>query len=219
MTLDDAIKLETGRSFISSLLEARQWSPAHRVWQAVMKNTKGDVSPTDWLFWNGGFEHEVAIGGFDWTINSSREVEAQIDTTQHHEGQQSLRLEFKQHQKVNFSGVAHALWVNPSTVYRLRFYYKTDGVPEDTGLAVVLTDAEAPARLSLPSGPLIPETEWSLREMMIQTPEGTRALRLQIVRKPVGRVYDYVEGRVWFDSFSLEPVERGPAQSDRKAGA
>lgn len=218
ISLDDATKLETGRSLIPGLIEARQWSPAHQVWQGVMKKITGDVSPADRRFWNGGFEREVTIRGFDWTIGSSQEVEARIDTTEHHEGRQSLRLEFKQRRKVSFNSVTHDLWVDPSTVYRLQFYYKADGLPEDNGLAVVVTDAEAPTRLSLQSDPLGRETEWTRRHMIIETPEETRILRLRIVRRPVGEIYDYVEGRVWFDSFSLEPVVQEQTPSAEKAG-
>jgi hypothetical protein len=103
-----------------------------------------------------------------------------------------------------FSGVGHPLWVEPSTRYRLRFFYKAEKLPEVNGLAVRLTDAEVPARFSLESAPLERNTDWRSQEMDFETPAGTRLLRLQILRKPVGMIYDYISGRVWFDSFSLE---------------
>lgn len=219
LAADDAARVETGRSLIAFLLEARQWWPAYQVWQGVLTSIKGDVSPADRLFWNGGFEHEVIVRGFDWTISSSQQVEASIDPTEHHQGQQSLRLEFKQHRNVSFDGIARDLWVEPSTVYRLQFYYKAEGLSEDNGLAVVVTDAETPTRLSLHSEPLGREAEWTLRQLVIETPPQTRVLRLHIVRRPTERVYDYVEGRVWFDSFSLEPLGPAPAQGAEPAGS
>jgi len=209
LTRDDPAKIDTGRSLVSWLTGAGQWPLAYLVWQEVVREefkASGEVSPADLMFWNGDFDYDMAVGGFDWSINSSQEVEARLDTVERYRGNQSLLLEFKQHQRVNFSGVTHDLWVEPSTRYRLRFYYKTEKVPETNGLAVVLTDVESLTRFSFESKQLGNESQWTRKEITFETPAETRILRLQIVRRPVGQIYDYIKGRVWFDSFSLEPA-------------
>ncbi|MBI3950382.1 MAG: tetratricopeptide repeat protein [Acidobacteria bacterium] len=205
----DPAKVETGRWLASSLIRSGQWPLAHFVWQVLIREVtgiRGSISPADLAFWNGDFEYDASVEPFDWKITPSQEVEAKIDSTQKYRGDRSLLLEFKRHQEVNFKGVVRYLWVEPSARYRLRFYYKTENVSQENGLMVVLSDAEEPARFNVDSGPIGNENQWTGREVTLETPAQTRVIRLEIVRKPTGRQFDYVEGKVWFDSFSLEPA-------------
>jgi len=80
------------------------------------------------------------------------------------------------------------------------------------GLAVVLSDAEAPARLSVESTPLGNKSQWTGQEIVFETPAETRVLRLQIVRRPVEMIYDYIKGKVWFDSLTLDEMDRPTGQ-------
>ena len=205
---NDPVRTETGNSLVAWLSNRGQWLLAHTVWQEVVRHEHSDVSPAGLSFWNGDFEYEATGGLFDWSIISSDAVEARLDTLRWHQGGQSLLLDFKQHQKVSFSGVSHALWVQPSTRYRLRFYYQTEGLSQPNGLAVLLSDTEGPGRFSVQSDPLGNEDHWTSKDIVFETPAEPRILRLQIVRRPVGQIYDYIEGRVWFDSFGLEPTQR-----------
>jgi hypothetical protein len=206
---DDPAKSVASRSLVSSLSKASQWSLAHLVWRDIVSSefeASGKATPADLSFWNGDFESDVDVGGFDWHIKSTPEVGARLDSLEQYHGQRSLVLNFNQHQRVSFNGVTHNLWVEPSTRYRLRFYYKTEELPERNGLAVVLSDAEMPARFTVESGLLGNQRQWTEREVFFETPAETRMIRLSIVRRPVGQLYDYIEGRVWFDTFSLEPL-------------
>jgi hypothetical protein len=206
----DPAQFSAGRSLVSTLCVAGQWPLAHQVWQKVVRKQfaeKGDISSSDLSFWNGSFEHETPVGAFDWSITGNQDVNARRDDSEHHEGNQSLLLEFERHQKVNFAGVTHELWVKPSTRYRLQFYYRTEKVPEMNGLVVALTDAESPARFSMESKPLGNERQWTVQHVQFETPAETRVLRLQILRRPVEQLYDFIKGKVWFDSFNLEEIK------------
>ncbi len=207
MPSDDSLKVESGRSLIPLLTQANQWSLAHHVWKQVVSKEVRDVSPSDLVLWNGGFEVNAKTKIFDWSFSNSDDVEVSLDSWERQQGQQSLLIDFKQHQNVKFDGVSHTLWVEPSKKYRFRFYYKTDGIPQDNGIAIILTDAEVPDRFRAQSTPLIPEQEWTSQEIVLETPAETRFIRLRIVRRPVGKIYDYIEGKIWFDSFSLNPAE------------
>lgn len=212
----DPIKIDAGQSLISSLVAAGQWSPAHLVWQEVIKQRveKGrQLSPADLAFWNGDFEYDTMVAGFDWNISSTEAVKAGFDPFERYHGNRSLLLEFRQHQKVSFNNAVHDLWVERPTRYILRFYYKTENVPEKTSLYVVLSDAESPTRFNIQSEELGNEDQWTKKEIGFEIPTPARVVRLSIVRKPRAKLFDYMDGKVWFDSFTLEPASN---ESDRR---
>jgi tetratricopeptide (TPR) repeat protein len=204
LVADDPAKSDLGRSLVSSLSKAGQGSLAQGVWRAMVSKQSG--KPADLAFWNGDFEYDAEMGRFDWRMNSSPAVQVWLDTSERYRGNRSLLLDFKQYQEVHFGGVTHDLWVEPSTRYRLWFYYKTEKMPQINGLTVVLSEAEAPAQFNAQSEPLGNESQWTRKEILFETPPETRILRLRIVREPVGKLYDYIQGRVWFDSFGLESL-------------
>lgn len=209
-TIDDTdpARITTSRWLLSTLRAAGRWSLARQVWQEIAPKQlagKTTVSSVDWALWDGGFEQETPLGAFEWSINSSQDVQAIRDRSEQYEGDRSLRLEFLRHQKVNFSGVTHELWVKPLTRYRLEFYYRTEKVPEANGLFIALGDAEAPAQFNL-EFPLNNPQQWTAQHIQFETPAETRVLRLQILRRPVEQLYDFIRGKVWFDAFRLEEI-------------
>jgi hypothetical protein len=208
VAVQDPAQLPTGRALVSALIGAGQWAWADGIWREVVQReyqARGQpISPQAWAFWNGGFEQEDSAGGFDWQLSSSGSVAARLDTGERYEGSRSLELEFIEHQEVSFSGVTHDLPVEPSSRYRLRFYYKADGLPERNGVAVVLSEVGGAERWSRRWEAPGPVSQWSEQEMEFETPPATRLVRLQIQRQPTGRLYDYIEGKVWFDAFTLE---------------
>ncbi len=219
MTPGSTAKATTGRALIAALQREGDWALAHRLWRELVREEQGDVSADDLAFWNGDFELEPSANGFGWTIRSSAAVRARLDVLEHHRGRRSLLLEFTRHEWVRFEGVSHILWVEPSRWYRLEFFYKGSDLPEVTGLSVILSDLEAPRRFTVQSRPLGPQRRWTPEVIVFQTPPETRLVRLQIVRRPVGELYDYIEGRVWFDSFRLRPLEAGPLANGGRGGS
>ncbi|MCS6806154.1 MAG: tetratricopeptide repeat protein [Acidobacteriota bacterium] len=209
----DPLKREAGRWLLASLREAKQWSYLNEVWREVAPLVEPHTSPAEDLFWNGGFEREPIRYGFDWVISSTEQVEARMDTTTAHQGRRSLRLDFKHHQNVFYDGVSHDLAVRPLTRYRLQFYYKTEGLLATHGVAVVLTDVEDSGRFRVQSAPLSAEPDWTLGQMELTTPAETRFIRLTLVRLVGEKIYDFIQGRVWFDSFAFMPVDHAAAQS------
>lgn len=218
MPAADPLKLEAGSWLLASFRETKQWSYLNEVWREVIRLEHPHTTAADELFWNGGFEQNPIRYGFDWVISGNEQVEARMDTTTAHEGRRSLLLDFKRHRDVFYDGVSHDLAVRPLTHYRLRFYYKTDGVPANHGVAVVLTDLEHPERFRVQSGSLNAAREWMQAEMELTTPAETRFIRLMLVRLVSEKVYDYIEGRVWFDSFTFVPVNQPSVGRGREAG-
>jgi len=205
MTPDPKFKVESGLEIIAKLVGAQRWEQAHRLWQQVLQARYGNISSDEVGFWNRGFERDLLRSRFDWTLESSPDVEVSIDTTVSQAGARSLLLRFRQHEDVHFGGVYHSLLVNPSTDYHLQFQYKTDGMLARNGLAVEVTDAERPERLRVQTQPLRNPTQWMRETLPFQTSAETRVILIRILRQPTDVLHDYIAGKVWFDDFALEP--------------
>jgi len=202
---DPRWKVESGLEIISKLVGTQQGEQAQRVWQQTLAARWGAISSAEAGFWNAGFERDPLKGGFDWSLESTPEVEVTIDRTVSQAGARALRLRFRQHEDVRFAGVYHQILVRPSTDYVLRFQYKTDGMLTRNGLAIEVTDVERPDRLRVQSEPLRNPTRWTTETLPFHTAADTRAISIRILRQPIDPLHDYIAGQVWFDSFALEP--------------
>lgn len=218
MPAADPLKVEAGSWLLASFREAKQWPYLNEVWREVIRLEHPQTTAADELLWNGGFEQNPIRYGFDWVMSGTEQVEARVDTTTAHQGRRSLLLNFKRHRDVFYDGVSHDFAVSPLARYRLQFYYKTDGVPANHGVAVVLSDLEHPERFRVQSGPLSTPREWMQAEMELTTPAETRFIRLMLVRWVGEKVYDYIEGRVWFDSFTFVPINQPSVSRGREVG-
>jgi len=197
-------KIESARRIISSFLRAREWLMAYALWREITKAIHPEAEERELLFWNARFNYPVTNVGYDWYVKSSDQVSASIDETTGLDDSRSLMLEFRKHEEVNYSGTYHYLLVEPSTAYVLRFFYKTQDMLPKNGIFVEVADAESKQRLRAQTAPLEDASDWTERTVSFSTPPETKAVVVTISRQPVSRLYDYVAGKIWFDSFALE---------------
>jgi tetratricopeptide (TPR) repeat protein len=201
----DGSKIESGKRMVAAFVQQRRWMLAYQTWREVMTATTDNGPESEAAFWNGEFRRPVTNAGFDWQVESTEEVSATIDSTTGWGDDRCLRLDFRRHEGVRYRGARHLVLVSPSTPYVLRFVYKTEGMLRKNGLAVEVADADDRARWRVQTDPLEESSRWrEIRLPFVTSPE-TEAVVVTILREPISRLYDYIAGRVWFDSFVLEP--------------
>lgn len=204
----NALKIESGERIVAAFIRQRRWTLAHQVWREMINVTAPDAPESEFAFWNGEFHRPVTNSGFDWHVQSTADVTATIDTTTGFTDDRSLRLDFRRHEGVRYAGARHLALATPSTPYVLRFVYKTEGMLRKNGLAVEVADADDPARWRVRTEPLQETGRWIEKRVSFITPPEARAVIVTIVREPISRLYDYIAGRAWFDSFALESESR-----------
>jgi hypothetical protein len=215
---DRTVKPPLARSLVSGLIGDGEYDRAQDLWREWVKRDSPHTA--DELFWNGDFEHELpsrqpsAVShesqfGLDWRIESTDQVKAGIVESERHDGKKSLLVEFVNPERVRFSGVEHHLILESATSYRLQFRYKVRDLISAGGISVEIeTVADSPQRIAgREIAPGEAETEWMMASLEFETPPGVRAVVVRIVRAPSGRYYDFVKGKMWFDSFSLERMK------------
>jgi hypothetical protein len=185
-------------------MQAREWARAYDVWREIVRAEHPQADERELAFWNAGFDYPITGRGYDWRIESSDRVKAGVDETTGHTGSRSLMLEFRSREGVTYAGAFHYLPVEPSTAYVLRFFYKTENMLAKNGVLIEVADAESKNRLRVRSGSLSDADDWTEQTLPFVTSPETRAIVVTISREPVSRLYDYIAGTIWFDSFAIE---------------
>ena len=218
------------RSLVAELMRQGKGARAARVWYEGMKRKGYFVSEGDERFWNGGFEYDLAPlsestserSGFEWNIESTSAVKADIVESGASAGRRALKLTFLAGEQVTFAGASHSLALSPTTHYRLRFRYRTKEMAAPTGLFVEIAKGlgEDGTSLLARSLPLNPSEDWTAVSLPFETPATDDPIVVRIVRRPVGRLYDFISGSVWFDEFAVESVSaaNSPATISRVKG-
>ncbi len=239
---NEKAKLGLARIMIARGISTEHYALARALWCALGRRLSERAACSDDLVWNGGFElaplremvpalslstlgvsEEFAVPDrdFDWQIENEAGVMTRIAREEPYQGERALRIEFTRHENVRFSGVAQFVLLRPAATYEVCFAYKAEvrgdprvvveivgarrGVPEENAVLF---------RWSLPRE--AGRAGWTLvREVFRTTPETSLAL-LRIRRVPADALADFVKGRLWFDAFSIHPIEDGvrPAEGE-----
>ena len=177
---------------------------AAREWNAFYSQARSEDGN---LLFNGGFEHPLTGGPFDWNISPENGVQASIDRKIAHTGAASVRIDFPGTDNVTFQGVSNSAVVYGSTV-RLSVFFKSDGITTNEGVRVAVADAQRPDRFSFVSDPLAGSTDWRKLEYSFTLPAQTRLLRITVIRRPSLKFDNKIAGTAWFDDFELTKTPR-----------
>jgi hypothetical protein len=145
---------------------------------------------------NGGFETDPMNGGFDWQYSSTANEEVRRVTTEPKDGFGSLRIEFGGEANVNYQRVSHRLSVDAGQSYQLRFWMRTEGISTDQGVYVEIEGQRSDAPLGT--------AYW--QEFVIPFTATSDLAVIRVRRSPSEKLDNQIEGTVWLDEFSLEPV-------------
>jgi len=148
-------------------------------------------------FFNGGFETESMLGGFDWRIASTDDAEARRDTTVAKEGLASLMVSFRGTQNIDYSGVSHDLIVEPGKRYTVSFWMKTEAISTNEGMFVDLLGC----RDCQPSEKQTGTTYWQQFRIPFTATGDLVTVRLR--RVPTSKFDNLLKGKVWLDGFDL----------------
>jgi len=230
----EELKVELARRAISRGISTGEYALAHALWDDLRQHIYGRGEPSEEFVWNGGFElvplseaiahrplpafgldEESAVPerGFDWQIQSDEQVVAGIVRDVSYEGERALQLEFVRHEAVRFSGVSQFVLLRPATAYELRFAYRAD-VRGDPRVSVDVVEArrgvpqEDAVLFRWMAPPGAGRTEWTLVRGTFEVSSEAPLVLLRLRREPAPSLADFVKGRVWFDAFSIRPIQR-----------
>ncbi len=193
---------------LGALIHKGQMTEAHRVWDQALAiaGVQRPPGPPGSLVWDGGFESNIANGGFSWHYPSfTNGVQITLDTKEKHSGNRSLRLTFNGLRNVNFSDVCQYVAVQPSTAYRFSAWVRTRDISTDQGVRFGL-------RSFSESGNPIAWTEdakgtqpWTRVELPWTSGKDVQELQLCVSRLPSAKFDSKIGGTAWIDDVALVP--------------
>jgi tetratricopeptide (TPR) repeat protein len=194
---------------LSDMLAAQEkYDEAGSVWRQAVKGNQGAASgyAGESLVYDGGFEKDIAGGGFGWRQSDVPGADFDFDTDVKHSGSRSARLTFDGTKNLSYGGLFQYVLVSPSTHYLFQGFLRADQISTDSGMRFEILDLKHPQELDVLTQNETGTLPWTLEQAEFTTGPQTRLLVVRIARKPSERLDNKVRGTVWIDDLSLTPV-------------
>jgi tetratricopeptide (TPR) repeat protein len=194
---------------LTDLLVAQEkFEQAGTVWlQAVKGNPGSEPGYTgDSLVYDGGFENDIAGGGFGWRQRDVPGADFDFDTEVKHSGNRSARLTFDGTMNLSYEGLLQYVLVSPSTRYLCHVFLRADQISTESGMRFEILDPKHPQDLDVLTQNETGTLPWTLEQANFTTGPQTRLILIRVVRRLSQRLDNKLRGTVWIDDVSLIPV-------------
>jgi tetratricopeptide (TPR) repeat protein len=191
-------------SFEEMISENRA-ADAQRMWNEALEVCGVPHEPTgERLVFNGGFETDVLNGGLDWRLNPGLGMAVEYDTTVHHGGSRSLRMDFNGGVNLDLTEPAQFVPVEPGQLYTFHAYLRTDSISTESAIHFEIFD---PSRreIAAKTDGLNGTHLWTGVDAEIRTGPLTKFLEVMLRRTPSRQFENKLGGTIWIDDVSLTP--------------
>ncbi len=141
------------RSFaLTDMLVAQEkYDEAGKVWRQASGMDPGTEPgyAGNSLVFNGGFENELAGGGFGWRQVNEEGAAFDYDTEEKHSGTRSARLIFDGTKNLSYDGLFQWILVTPGARYRFSGFLRTDQLSTESGIQFEILDPKNQKDLDL----------------------------------------------------------------------
>jgi hypothetical protein len=202
ITMKDAVPL------VDALIDQDRIAEAQQTWQQALEASHWPQAPykDGSLIFNGGFEHALANGGYDWQEVTTSGVRFDFDSLSAHESSRSLRIQFQGTSNLDFHHLFQYVPVNPGTRYHFSAYLRTEGVSTDRGIGFEIIDPRHPTEVHQVTSEVIGTNPWTLVQADLVTGVDTHFLKIAVKRLPSWKFDNKLSGTVWIDDVSLTPI-------------
>lgn len=195
--------------YLDALIQRREPGRLVAAWSALAERFPAQIGPlvnNFNLVANGGFEHDILDGGFDWRIVPVDGAVVSMDFQDAFEGARALRLEFNGKRNLDYGHVLQYVAVQPNTQYRFSGTLRMKGISTDSGPRFQVFDAFDMGKLFVSTENTVGTSGWSSQHLEFKTKPDTRLLIVRVARPPSQKLDNQISGTVWVDLVSLTPA-------------
>lgn len=195
---DAVVPASVGLQYFDALIRHRDIGGAISVWHDLTaRQAVTDTRPAGELVVNGGFEHPVANGGFDWRYRQQDYLTVAVDDQTFHAGHNSVRFNFD-HIFLVDAGWSEFVPVEAGR-YHFSAFARSEELDAAYGPRFEVHDAYSGALL-FSTNDVLGTTTWREYSGDVTFPPDTRLVRIS-----VGRAESQapVMGKLWIDDVSL----------------
>ena len=206
------IKMPDTTPLIDALIDQARMVEAQQTWRQVLEsaNWPRDPSNGESLVLNGGFEHGIANGGFDWRESAVSGARFDFDSAVAHSGLRSLRIQFDGTANLDFEHLYQYVLVESGTRYHFSAYVRTEGISTDRGVRFEILDPRHPSQVQFETPEVTGITPWTLVQADLVTGPDTHLLKIALRRIPSWKFDNKLSGTVWIDDVALTPIMELP---------
>jgi hypothetical protein len=196
---------------VDGLISENRIREAQQVWRSGLQasNWVQDSEEGRSLVLNGGFEHDIANGGFDWREVPLSAASFDFDSAFAHSGTRSLRIEFDGTENVDFGHLFQYVPVASDSRYHFSVFVRTEGLTTDRGISFEILDAHHPEQVQVATRELTGTNPWTVLQTDLVSGPDTQAVKITLRRTPSWKFDNKFSGTVWVDDVTLTPA---PAQ-------
>lgn len=159
---------------------------------------------------NAGFERSLGDAEatlFGWKVDrSDSKLEVRADTTIKTEGQQSLKLVFKNYAKPDLYNVSQLVAVQPRGRYRLTFMFRTENLRTGGEPTLDVVDAKHDSYLVRSQRFPLGTNDWQKWTLEFTVPQDCDGITIKTGREACGENCP-IGGTIWYDDFKLEAIK------------
>jgi tetratricopeptide (TPR) repeat protein len=195
--------------YLDALIQHREPGRLVAAWSALAERFPAQIGPlvnNSNLVANGGFEHDILDGGFDWRIVPVDGAVVSMDFQDAFEGARALRIEFNGKRNLDYAHVLQYVAVQPNTPYRFSGTLQMKGISTDSGPRFQVFDAFDMRKLFVSTENTVGTSGWSSQHLEFKTSADTRLLIVRVARPPSQKLDNQISGTVWVDRVSLTPA-------------
>lgn len=202
---------------INELIAQERIEDALKVWQQALEATgwPQDERGGSSLVFNGGFEHDLLNGAFDWREDSIAGAAFSSDSSVVYAGARALRITFDGSANLDFQNLWQYSPVEPNHRYHFAAFLRLEEISTDSGIRFAIRDAFHPDSLQILTPNLVGSQPWLPVEADFVTGPETHLLVIALRRVPSWKFDNKLRGTVWVDNVSLVPVPTGEEIKDR----
>jgi tetratricopeptide (TPR) repeat protein len=202
-----AVDMAEAVPLVDALIGEDRVGEAQQVWRNALRESNWPVhgNADGSLVMNGGFEEELANGGFDWREVPLSVASFDFDSAFVHSGTRSLRVDFDGTENVNFGHLFQYVAVAPQTRYQFSAYVRTESLTTDRGIGFEILDVHHPEQVQIATTELTGTNPWTRLEADFVTGRDTRAVKITLRRVPSWKFDNKLGGTVWVDDVALTP--------------
>ena len=215
--LNETINMPQVVPLVNELILQRRVDDALGVWRQALAATNWpqDEGVNSSLVFNGGFEHDLLNGAFDWRVDSVPGVAFSFDSEVVHGGRRAFRATFDGSANLDFQNLLQFTAVEPRHRYHFGAYLRLEGISTDSGIRFAVYDPFHPAAPQILTPDLVGSHPWSLVEAEVVTGPETHLLVIALRRIPSWKFDNKLRGTVWVDDVSLIPIPEDGTERPR----
>jgi hypothetical protein len=198
----------TSDALINALISAKRFHSAYEVYRQSAPSSGSEVGG----ILNGSFEQEIPDAGqspFGWQIKSVQpQLQINLDKSVRHGGERSLRVLFKSTSQLVFNNISQLSLTDPSTVYRLEFWVRTEDLKSVGTPIMEIVDPVSGEIIGKSAALRSITADWQPMTIDFKTGPKTEAVTIRTNRVTcgAGTAVCPIFGVVWYDDFTLQRI-------------